>query len=109
MSTKKYRVFTNDIHEYNIEIGENDKGYDVYSLIRKGDSWQEHAIGEIVCKMINDGNGYHITGIDKFMDYAEILQLQTLIQFVSWYETKNASNSSVITIETCKENLRFTI
>jgi hypothetical protein len=106
---KMYRVFTDDVHEYNIEISENEKGYEVYDLIRTGTSWAENAREETVCTMVNDGNGYHISGVDKFMDYAEVLQLQALLQFVSWYESKDSSNSSVVTIESCKEKVRFSI
>jgi hypothetical protein len=106
---KKYRVFTDDVHEYTIEISDNEDGHDIYALVRTGKTWSETAHGKTVCKMINDGNGYHITGVDMYMDYAEVLELQTLLQFVSWYESKDSSNSSVVTIECCKEKLRFSI
>lgn len=106
---KKYRVFTDEVHEYNIEIYENEEGYDVYELIRTGKTWSETARGKTVCQMTNDGNGYHITGVDEFMDYAEVMELQTLLQFVSWYESKDSSNSSIVIIESCKEKIRFTI
>lgn len=106
---KSYRVFTDNVHEYNIEISNNEEGYDIYALVTTGKTWSETAQGKTVCQMTNDGNGYHITGVDTFMDYAEVLELQTLLHFVSWYESKDAKNASVVTIECCKEKLRFTI
>ena len=106
---KNYRVFTDDVHEYNIEVSNNEEGYDVYALVRTGKTWTESARGKIVCHIINDGNGYQIEGVDKFMDYAEVMEFQTLLQFVSWYESKDSSNSSTVTIESCKEKLRFSI
>lgn len=106
---KKFRVFTDNIHEYDIEITGNEEGYDIYALIRTGKTWSETARGQTVCQMTNDGNGYHITGVDTFMDYAQVMELQTLLQFVSWYESKNISHSSTVTIESCKEKISFTI
>ena len=104
---KKYRVFNHGIHEYNIQTSENKDGHRTYNLITQGTSWIEDAVDKTVCQMINDGNGYHITGINEYMDYAEMLQLQILFQFVSWYESQD--HGSVITIESCKEKLRFSI
>ena len=106
---KKFRVFTDAVHEYNIEVSENEQCHNVYKLIRTGKTWSESARGKTTCTMVNDGNGYHITGVDVFMDYAEVLELQTLLQFVSWYESKSSSYSSTVTIESCKEKVRFTI
>jgi hypothetical protein len=106
---KKYRVFVDNSHDYNIDISENEDADDVYKLIRTGNSWSKSIRGEVVCQMINDGNGYHIKGVNMFMDYAEVMDLQILLQFVSWYESKNASVSSIVTIEACKEKISFTI
>jgi hypothetical protein len=106
---KKYRVFSDNDHEYDILVNENEKGYSIYNLIRTGSSWSEHVRDKSVCEIVNDGNGYHLPDIKKFMDYAKVMELQTLLLFVSWYETKDSSNSSVITIESCKEKLRFSI
>jgi hypothetical protein len=106
---KKFRVFTDDVHEYNIEINKNKDGYDTYALVRTGKTWSESASGQTTCTMTNDGNGYHVTGVDDYMDYAEIMELQILLQFVSWYESKDSKHSSVITIQSCKEKVRFTI
>lgn len=106
---KKYRVFTDNAHEYNIEITESEKGHMIYELIRTGSSWSESAREEVVNSIINDGNGYHFTKIKKTMDYAEVMELQTLLQFVSWFETRDSTIASVITIESCKEKIRFTI
>ena len=109
MKDKKFRVFTDDVHEYNIEISDNEEGYEIYALVRTGKTWSESVRGKTVCQMTNDGNGYHITGVDAFMDYAEVMELQTLLQFVSWYESKNSNHSSTVTIESSKEKVRFTI
>lgn len=106
---KKYRVFTDDVHEYNIQVYENKDGYDIYELIRTGLSWSEHARGETVLTITNDGNGYHMSESKEFLDYADVLELLTLLQFAAWYESKDSSNKAVLTIESCKEKFRFTI
>ena len=102
-----FRVFTDDEHEYNIIVDEED--IPEYLLIRTGLSWSEDSRGEVVLRVTNDGNGYHFPKIGKKMDYAEMAEWSILVNFINWYESRNTSNNSVISIEICNEVVKFTI
>jgi hypothetical protein len=106
--TKLYRVFTDNLHEYNITVGDSKEGYPEYSLIRAGISWSESARNVTVLKITNDGDGYNFSKISKSLDYAELAELHTLLGFAHWYESEG-SNTSHITIEACEQKLEFKI
>ena len=108
MIDQKYRVFTNDIHEYNIEID-----FDTatsYKLIRSGLSWSEDSRDTTALKMTNDGNYFHINyKIGRKLDYSQMAELSILLTFINWYEHVNQNNNAVISIETSSEILQFIV
>jgi hypothetical protein len=109
MIDQKYRVFTNDIHEYDIEVDDIDNATS-YKLIRTGLSWSENSRGTTALEMSNDGNYFHINyNIDRKLDYSQIAELSILLTFINWYEHVDQTNNAVISIETSNDVLKFII
>jgi hypothetical protein len=107
MSKQKYRVFMNDVHEYNIQVDNKDGS--VYTLTRSGSLWSEPETGSIALQMHNDGEGFHTTKIGKKLDYAQTAELSILLNFINWYENVGSTNKGTITIEAANEVLNFII
>lgn len=76
----------NDL-EYVIEVTDVNKGTQ-YVLSRSGSGcWSEHARNEVVLTLLDNGNGVKIKPkIGKELNYAELAQLQLLLQFISQHE-----------------------
>lgn len=78
---KKFIVIgDNGEHDYNVTVIKTDKGkeYSIYNS--DGEQWRTPAKGELILKMIDDGNGIKFDRkIGKKMDYHELLALHILL------------------------------
>lgn len=74
----------NGRHEYDIHVEETDKGTK-YSLIRsKAGHWADHAQGETVCAILDDGDGYKLSKhVTKDLGYDTASELFILMSFIN--------------------------
>jgi len=87
---KIYRVMNtfpgeeNGRHEYDLHVQETDRGTK-YSLIRsKAGHWSEHAQGETVCAIFDDGDGYRLSKhVTRDMGYDTMAELYILMAFIN--------------------------
>ena len=105
---KSFKVFNDGEHEYDITVYD-EIDIPTYSLIRKGQSWNENSRDQSVFTVCNDGNHYHFPKIGKKMDYCEMLEWSIMINFINWYESKNTKYTSDISIEECTKIIKFSI
>ncbi len=93
MIKKEYRVFnTFDypesggiVHDYTITVSENDKGEDVWTLLRSYNPvWTDHVKGEEVISIINTGNEYIIPKqFSGKVAYDKASELFILLKFIN--------------------------
>jgi len=82
MSDKKYHVFNENEHEYDLRVIDTDEGTE-YNLYRSHAAhWSEHARGELELQMIDTGNGviFH-PELTKVIDYGKLLSIAILSKF----------------------------
>lgn len=86
----------NDL-EYVIQVNDTDKGTE-YVLSRSGSGcWTEQCRHEVVLTLLDDGNGVRVTPkIGKQLDYAQLSQLQLLLQFISKHEDSKKYQYKVV-------------
>lgn len=79
---KVYHLYQDGKHEYTIKVKESKKGTKYTLYHSNGDQWTELAKGEKIAKLIDDGNGVSIKGIDtSYMDYSTEDYLRILLNF----------------------------
>jgi len=87
MASKTYHIGDREEkldHDYTIVVTENDNNT-TYVLSRSESShWSEHARGEELLTLVDDGNGYKFKEkIGRAVDYAQFAELYILIQFIN--------------------------
>lgn len=75
--------------EYIISVELIDEGIQYLLFRSMNDNWSEDVKGELLIKVISDGNGYkinHKTREKKHLDYDEAVHLSLLLQFIGRQE-----------------------
>lgn len=77
---KKYKVISEGIHEYDINV--DDQGHQiVYSICYSlGTQWEEPFRGSYVMGLIDDGNGIRFLTLQEHIDYGALNCLRLLIE-----------------------------
>lgn len=90
MGKKKYYVINTDEQfiEYIIKVKVNkDKGYTKYTLYRSDNEiWSEHAQGEKIVSIKDDGDGLIFSRFDKKINYSSAEEIRILLNFIQFSE-----------------------
>lgn len=86
---EKYMVLDhNGGHEYDLVVIKNCDGRTIELYHSMGKQWLNHARGELVLSMTDNGNGVKFDRKLKKLDYSQLLYLRIILNF----EHKTASN-----------------
>ena len=69
------------VHEYNIVKESTDKGEEITLFRSNNPTWTDHARGEKIMSLINDGNEITFDRMFISLDYAEFFELSLLLNF----------------------------
>jgi len=69
------------VHEYDIVKEITDEGEKITLFRSNNDVWTDHAKGEKIMSLINNGNEINFDRDLKSLDYAELLELRLLLNF----------------------------
>ena len=99
MSSKKFMVFDQEnVHEYNIVVEETDKGVEYSLFMSEGEQWNDHAKGELVLSMVNDGNGVTFSKKLKKLDYTDLFAVRLLLNLENFMDSnpRNREKSKIV-------------
>jgi len=99
MSIKKFMVFDQEnVHEYNIVVEETDKGVEYSLFMSESDQWNEHAKGDLVLSMINDGDGVIFSKKLKKLDYGDLFAVRLLLNLENFMDEnpRNQEKSKIV-------------
>jgi len=99
MSIKKFMVFDQEnVHEYNIVVEETDKGVEYSLFMSDGEQWEEHAKGELILSMINDGDGVTFSKKLKKLDYSDLFAVRLLLNLENFMDEnpRNQEKSKIV-------------
>lgn len=103
MSTEKYLVFINELHEYDILL-EMKGDVKTYTLNKSHNSeWTEHARGEFCFKLTENGNGIKFNRSIAKLNYSEYEQINILINFERYRYVELAGERAIKVIKIEKE------
>lgn len=99
MSIKKFMVFDQEnVHEYNIVVEETDKGVEYSLFMSDGEQWEEHAKGELILSMINNGDGVIFSKKLKKLDYSDLFAVRLLLNLENFMDEnpRNQEKSKIV-------------
>lgn len=99
MSIKKFMVFDQEnVHEYNIVVEETDKGVEYSLFMSDGEQWEEHAKGELILSMINNGDGVIFSKKLKKLDYGDLFAVRLLLNLENFMDEnpRNQEKSKIV-------------
>ena len=99
MSIKKFMVFDQEnVHEYNILVEETDKGVEYSLFMSDGEQWEEHAKGELILSMINNGDGVIFSKKLKKLDYGDLFAVRLLLNLENFMDEnpRNQEKSKIV-------------
>jgi hypothetical protein len=101
MSDKKeYIVFDEEgLHEYNVTKEQTDKGIKLSLYHSNGSQWNEHARGELLLTMTDDGNGVSFDRKIKDVSYSELLHIRILLNIRYQTEDSEPNREKLIAVE----------
>jgi len=99
MSVKKFMVFEDNVHEYNLVVEETDNGVEYSLFMSEGEQWNEHARGKLSLSMVNDGNGVTFSKKLNKMDYSDVFAVRLLLNFENFLDTVPKNKEKVKIIE----------
>jgi hypothetical protein len=95
--TKKFRLFVQSTHEYDIIIEEDERGY-TYSLYYSNLSEWSFP-GKLIFSILDDGTDLHISKkLGKKIDYSEMVELKILFNFIASRSMESSDQYEVIEI-----------
>ena len=85
----EYRVIdsTSEVAEFKIVVTELEKFCAKYELIPIGMDYDDEIRNHPILTIINDGNGYIIDKIGKYLEYHKAAYLFILLNFMNKYES----------------------
>ena len=100
MSVKKFMVFDQEnLHEYNIVIEETDKGIEYSLFMSESEQWEEHAKGELIISMFNDGNGVTFSKKLKKLDYSDLFAVRLLLNLENFMDENPRNREKMKIVE----------
>ncbi len=99
MSIRKFMVFDQEnAHEYNVVVAETDKGVEYSLFTSEGEQWNDHAKGELVLSMVDNGNGVNFSKKLKKMDYTDVFAVRLLLNLERFLDNnlKNQEKMKII-------------
>jgi hypothetical protein len=94
---KTFRVFAQNKHEYDITVEETERGV-LYSLAYSNlPEWSFP--GDLIFSILDDGGDLHISKkLGKKIDYAEMIELKMLFNFIASKDGKLAEKYEAIEV-----------